>query len=282
MSKIQFGLPLAQPSAQTLLPLITDSGRIYGWFPITKTTFNGSETSVTLSGGVVVPVTTVTLPPTVATNQAQSQRVTQYMASYFPISQEYTRPWLSYPDSLIVRPDYPNDIGYYSWWSMPVTTVIEHFNRGTFLNAMIFRLDPTVPVPGTPTPPTVTTPSAITWTASLDPQTFSPECAFFDFNWVDLFKVAQQANPNQYGSAVTPLAIATVSNPSGGALKATIVQQYGQDIYPGGGVVFSTVRILRLADVAPGTYTFTFNISYTQDGAATPLTVPATLNLTIQ
>jgi hypothetical protein len=278
MSQIQFGLPLEQPSKQTILPYITDSGRVYGFFAITETTFDGTETTFTVAPGTTVTVKTVTLPP-INANNVDSMRVTQYMAAYFPIAQEGQRPWTAY--STLVRTDMPNRLGYYNWWSMPVMTVINHFGRGTYLNALKFGLDPNIGT-STPTPPPVTTPQTLTWATSIDPLDLSKNCSFFDFSWVDLFKSAPAFNPDVAGNTVVPISINVVSNPPGGVFKAVQVQNSGQTIYPGGGVSFDTIRILKLDDAAPGTYTFNFTIQYNASSSATsPSMVPAVLNLTV-
>lgn len=279
MSMIQFGLPLEASSTQSLLPYITDSGRIYGFFPIATHTFTGAETSYTVAPGVTVTVTTVTLPPTVSTNLRQQQRVPQYMAAYFPSAIEGQRPWTGY--STLVRTDKPNILGFYSWWSMPVMSIVQHFNYGTYLNALISGMDPTVPV-GSPVTPPVTTPASLTWACTIDPIALTPDCAFFDFSWTELFATSPLYNPDQPGNTVVPVQLNVVSNPAGGYFKAVLVQTVGQTIYPGGGVSFDTVRILRLQDPPAGTYTFNFTIQYNQSSTATSLSsVPAVLNLTV-
>lgn len=277
MSAIQFGLPLDEPSKQTILPYLTDSGRVYGFFSIASTTFQGTETTFTVAPGQVVNLKTVTLPPTVSNNLMEAQRVEQYMAAYFPSKIEGQEPWIGY--STLLRADRPNDLGYTSWWSMPVITVVQHFQNGTFIDAMLKRLDPPVPTASSQTPPPVTTPQALSWACSIDPIAFSPECAFFDFNWTNLFKTTPAYDPTVAGNTVIPISIQVVSNPAGGFFKAVIVQNAGQTIYPGGGVTFDTIRILRLQDPTPGTYAFNFSISYS-NGTNTQ-TVPAVLNLTV-
>lgn len=279
MSSIQFGLPLDEPSKQTLLPYITDSGRVYGFFPITETTFEGTETTFTVSEGYTVSLKTVTLPPTVSTNLREQYRVEQYMAAYFPSSIEGQKPWVGYPT--LMRSDEPNPLGYYSWWSMPVRTVLHHFSYGTYITALINNLAPNIGTGSTSEPP-VTTPQTLEWACSVDLQAFQPDCAFFDFSWTALFQTAPLFNPDQAGNTVIPASITVVSNPGGGVFKAVQVQSGGQSIYPGGGVTFDTIRILKLKDAEAGTYTFTFAIQYAYAGStANPSTVTATLNLTV-
>jgi hypothetical protein len=285
MSQLIFGLPLNEPSVQTILPFITDSGRIYGFFPIAQTTFNGTEQTFTVDGGArTVNLQTVSLPPMNTSNfYMQGQRqVSQYMAAYFPISQEGIQPWMSY--SSIVLPT-PGKLRMYSWWSMPGATLVNHFSRGVFLDAMEFKLNPSVPIPLSPISPPVTTPQALTWAASLDLQAFAANCSFLDFNWLSLFQTAYTNDPNNLqGNAVLPIAVTQITNPAGGYFKAVVLaggMGSTQIAIPGGGVVYDTIRIIRLQDPPAGTYTFTFQISYTNGGIQQTTPVTATLNLTV-
>lgn len=274
MSGNQFGLALAQPSRQTLLPIMMPSGKIYGFFPIAAQTFAGTETTYALAEGSV-PVTTVTLPPKNLTNIQGEQRVEQFMVAQWSSVKESLAPWRGYAAFIDVA--VPNVLGYYAWWSMPVTSWFRHFGKGVYLDSLsvgMALLNPgTVPTE----PPTVVTPQVLTWATSMDAQSFATDCAFFDFRWDLLFETAVQADPTQQGNGVIPLSISTVSNPPGGFFKASVVQGGGgQTIVPGGGVVFNTVRILRLQDPAPGTYTFDFAVS---DNLGR--TTPAVLTLTV-
>lgn len=285
-SGIRFDQPLATPSTQTLVPYLTDTGRVAGFFPITETTFNGSETTLTVSPGHTVNLKVVTLPTTVPaialTDNLKSQtRVTQFMAGYFPLSQdsEVVKPWASYPSLVPIDPIRMN-MG--AWWSMPVTTVMEHYSRGVYLDALNWNLDPIIVAGSSPTPPPATTPQALSWATAVDLSTLQGECAFFDFNWMALFQAASVQNPALFGSQAVALALSVVSNPASGEFKAVLVQNNGQSVLPGGAVMWDTVRILKLKDVAAGTYAFTFNISYQQFGAASTLTTPVTLNLTVR
>jgi hypothetical protein len=288
MSQIQFGLALAQPSKQTILPIITTKGAVKGFFPIASTTFTGTETTYALSQGDV-PITTVTLPPKNVSNIFDEGRVQQYMGAYWPDgpgtldtalvtipTYSDLSPWLGYRE--LVTADIPNGLGYYSWWSMPEVHWINHFSRGVFLESMMFNMEDYPYVPQTTTPPPVTTPATLRWATTVNLASFAADCSWFDFNWVALFKTSYPPTDDGLNNFV-PLSIVTDTNPAGGFFKASVVQGQGQGIISGGGVVFSTVRILRLADPTAGTYTFTFTISATQNGVV--VNVPATLNLTV-
>lgn len=288
-SKIQFGLPLNQPSTQTILPIVLTTGRVVGFFPITSTTFTGAETTFALSQGSV-PITTVTLPPKNVHNVYDEERIQQYMAASWPegpgtlsntavTSPAYSdlKPWLGYSE--LITGDNPNGLGYYSWWSMPEVHWINHFSRGVFIDSLIYSMTESAYVPSNPSAPPVTTPQTLRWATTVNLASFQLDCSFYDFNWVTLFQTAFPPDNTQTGNGVVPLTIAVASNPPGGFFKASVVQSQGQMVLPGGGATFNTVRILRLADPTPGTYTFNFTISATEQGQV--LTVPAVLNMTI-
>lgn len=279
MSSNQYGLPLTAPSTQTLLPIVMPSGRIYGFFPITSTTFAGTETTFALTEGAI-PITTVTLPPKVQSNTYDTQgRIQQYMAAQWPADVEQQEPWIGYSE--LVSVTHPNDIGYYSWYSMPVTSWFQHFGRGSLWSSLLFNLSKYVYVPpSTGTAPEVTTPQTARWACTVNAQAFATECSFIDFNWIDLFKAQLQSDPSEQGWSVLPLSLSVTSNPTGGYFKASLLQAQGaQVIYPGGGVTTNTVRILRLQDPPAGTYTFDFEISANVNGNV--VFSPAVLNLTV-
>lgn len=275
-SSILFGQPLLVPSKQNIIPVLSAKGMIEGFYPIASTTFAGTETSFTLSQGAI-PITTVTLPQRVLSTSAAnaSDRVQQFVAASWPVAQESSKPWMGYAELV------PNDkSGYYSWWSMPQVRIINHFSRGIYIGSLVSGMNAFNQTPNPPEPPVIVTPGALEWACSLDPVALNPECAFFDFNWVDLFAAQFPLNQTAQGYQVVPLTITPLTNPAGGFFKASVLTGMGgQTIYPGGGVVFNTIRILKLADPTPGAYTFTFSISANINGVIE--SVPATLNLTV-
>src|SRR5271167_1130585 len=109
MSMIQFGLPLTMPSTQTIIPILDQYGKAAGFFPITSTTFLGTETTYMLPDGTV-DITTVTLPPKVQNNTNVS-RVSQYMAAVYDPAQVSLAPWRGYKE--FVDSTIPNNIGFY-------------------------------------------------------------------------------------------------------------------------------------------------------------------------
>jgi hypothetical protein len=277
MSRIQFGLPLSAPSKQTIIPVLDQYGRAYGFFPIAETTFAGTETSVTLPNGPVA-ITTVTLPPKVQNNTNVS-RVPEYMAAVYDPAQVALAPWRG--QTVFVSSDVPQNIGFYSWWSMPPGNWFQHFGAGIFINSFEFGMNDYAytPPPGQGNPGVGNSSAVLTWNCSVNLAAFENQYSFIDFNWIDLFEASLKDNPNYSpGSQVIPLSITTVSNPAAGYFKASVVQTLGaQSIVPGGGVLFNTVRILRLSDPVAGSYVFDFDITDNL-GNTTPVTLTLTVN----
>jgi hypothetical protein len=291
-SMIQLGQPFPAgfTSKQTVLPIITAAGVIVGFFPITSTTFTGTETTFALASGTV-PITTVTLPQKNSTPLLEDYRNENYMAAYWPdpattadmdntghpvIFRNFS-PWRGYPE--FVDGQNPKTLGYYAWWSMPATLWRLHFSKGVYLNMLTNDLDFPIPAPPSTNPPNPVTPQTLRWSCTANAESMLLDCAYFDFNWVKEFQLAYQPDPNQTGNGALPMSISVVSNPAGGFFKASVVQGLGQTIIGGGGVVYDTIRILRLADPTAGNYTFDFSISTSINGAT--VSVPAVLTLAI-
>ncbi len=300
-SMIQFGAPYptGATTKQTILPIITEAGVVVGFFPIVSTTFHGTERTFALASGTV-PITSVTLPNKNTTSFLDNNyRNELYMAAMWPEGPGTVGPKLVYPanpnnpNQTITAREFapwrgyaefvdgakPNGLGYYSWWSMPAVRWMNHFALGTYLNALVNNLD--FPIPAPPAPPSLTpvTPQALRWSCTANAESMLLDCAYFDFNWVSEFQLAYKPDPNQIGNGVLPMNISVVSNPVGGFFKASVVQGLGQTIIPGGGVVYDTIRILRLDDPTAGNYTFNFSISMSQNGTNT--SVPVVLTLTV-
>jgi len=256
----KLGLPLVQPSAQTLLPIICGgNGNIQGFYPITKTTFTGSETSYTLSDGPV-PITTVTLPQKVSDGTG-TQGVPQYMAAVWPDDEEHDRPWIGYSDFVPI-----GAVGYLGAdHKMPTQGWGTAYYLGTLVTNLKFNMDELVPIPPTTTPPSVT-PATLRWVTSVEAVSLDSQCPFIDFNWVTLFKAS---SPN-----VDPLRIDVISNPAGGFFKSTLVAN--PVVSPLGGTYFDTVRLIRLLPAPAGTYTFQYAVTDTQNNVT-----QVTLTLTV-
>lgn len=270
---IQFGLPFVAPVTQSILPIVTANGAVMGFYPITSTAFTGTETTYELTEGPV-PLTTVTRQQGVQDGVGASGTnygIPQFMAAQWPSNTDGIAPWIGYSEWVG-----PNSTGYYRWWSLPTEAIILHFGRGVLMDSLLININKYPSVPGTVEPP-VGSNGALRWACSVDPVSISQECAFFDFQWMDLFQASLTAD--QQG-LVFPQFITTVSNPVGGVFKASVVQGYGggQPV-AGGAIVFSTIRILKLGDAVPGTYDFQFLITSLTNGLVE--TTPVTLVLTV-
>jgi hypothetical protein len=273
MSQIQFGLPLNSPSTQSLLPVLDQYGKSMGFFPIASHTFTGAETTYALASGSVT-ITTVTLPPKIQ-NSSNISRVPQYMAAVYTPAQVSLKPWLGHTE--FVSSAIPNNIGFYSWWSMPTSGWFQHFGEGVYLESFQFNMNKYVyAAPAGQGNPTVSN-GALRWACTVNQQAFQTNSSFVDFNWVDLFAAAIKEKAGSVGQAVIPLSITTTANPAGGFFKASVVQAQGAQVtYPGGVQMFNTIRILRLADPTAGSYVFTFNVTDDQNN-----TTAVTLTLTV-
>ena len=247
-----YGLPLSSPSKQTILPILTEDGRVRGWYPIAVTTFNGTETSYTTSDGVVVPLKTVTTDT--------GNGISQYMAAVFPVGLPFNYfPWAS--ADLVDGGE-----GYYRWWSLPTEAWTLHFGAGPLIEGLEWGLGHAGVSPPTPPAPPGAANGTLTWRASVKYEALFGNCPFFDFNWITLFQAQS--------TTVTPLRIVVTSNPAPIApatvppMKASVI---ALPVATPNGPVYDTVRIMKLADqVPPGTYTWTFAV-YDDQGQSTPV-----------
>lgn len=270
---IQLGLPLETPSAQTIIPVILGNrngglnadgaqaftnGTILGWFSIARQVFTDQEDVVTMPEGDL-PVISVTLPALV--QGSPTHRVTQYMAAVYNDLDVKVKPWLGYAGFLDTR-----DSQYAMQWLMPTEVTTSRLNRGPLLSDLIVRMD--VDAGGAPPPvdPPVAVPATLRWAVSASMANMAADCGFFDFNWVELFQAQTQG--------YEPLKIEIVSNPSGGEFKTTIVPF--PTVLPQGSVEFNTLRIIKLKDVAPGSYIFNYAITDTH-GGRTPVVFTLTV-----
>lgn len=265
-AKLTFGLPYVAPVAQTILPIITSSGSMKGFIPITKTTFSEPNQMVAHSSQFVL-ATSVTLPS--MGRDGTNHRLEQYAAIVVPLADEWKKPWLGFPDLVS-----PESSGYYSWFSMPTLGMVHHFGQGALLHAlntnMGVRPEMLVPVeepgyPGLPTP--------VVWNATVNSSEMAL-MAFFDFNWLDLFKAKLGDEYTLWKSPV----ITVLANPQSGEFKAAVIQGQPTSGPLQANLVFDALRIMKLRTPIPGTYTFEFRVT---DRLVKTLTKSCLLNLTI-
>lgn len=270
----QFGLPLVKDVKQTILPVIENCGStalVLGFFPISATTFDGTETTFTLSSGTV-DIESYTVAET--TDQGHGlDGVSQYMAMVLSYRQAKDNIITGYVDFVSAGND-----GYYSSWAMPSRDWVHRYNAGTLLQSLrVGMASTTYTSPSAPDAPEGSD-ATLKWAASVDLTTNGSQCAFFDFNWINLFQTSMKTDGTN--GALIPLSIATKTNPSGGYFKAAYIASKPV-IIPGGAPLFNTIRIIRLKqDVPAGDYGFVFTISYTKDSiqVSTDVTLTLTVN----
>ncbi|QDH83408.1 hypothetical protein [Achromobacter phage Motura] len=251
------GQKFKEPVKQTIIPIMEyagSTGILHGFFPIAETTFEGTETTFEVEPGASVPLMAIRQPD--IEESPNGYGAPELMVAFYNYEQSREEPWRGYANWVTL-----DRMGYVSRWVAPaggisyrniffpgylVASMREAMNRYNFTN----------PGPA-PTPPDGED-GALQWinTVALSPT--NGECAFFDFNWVQLFK--STPIPGIVPGSVVPTNIRINSNPAGGEFKAVVVQS-AQSVAPGGGIVFDTIRVIKLAhDVEPGDYLFTFTI----------------------
>lgn len=253
----KLGLALDRPSKQTIIPVLANgNGNIEGFYTITATTFQGTETTFALADGTI-PITSVTLPK--AADQGTGYRVNQYMAHVIPASELRSKPWLAH--SAFVN---TNDTGYGRSFSMATYGSIMRYNRGVLITNLMVSMATSETVSPDNTPP-VAQNAAIRWAASIMANSTQMQCGFFDFQWVNLFRSKTGTNP---------LRIETVTSPAGGEFKSTLVAS--PVVLSTGAIMFDTVRIIRLKTPAPGLYNFVYNVIDVK-GLSTQVTLALTI-----
>ncbi len=158
-----------------------------------------------------------------------------------------------------------NVLGYQSMWSAPVMYIIQRFNRGPYLNAMIHNMDPTMPAKPSPTPPPVT-PAQINWMGELNPE-LGFGCEFIDLNWIQLFQTSPYVGTLNQPDQIVPVSITVTTAPA--PFMAKVMQSAGPITYPGGATAFDTIRIIEQEKAAAGSYVFDFTIQYAYASAST-------------
>lgn len=209
---LKFGQPLDQPSRQTLLPVILPTGEVMGYLKIATVTFQGDEVEMMVDG-IPTPLKTVTVPYTSSSQERgmtnlyrEGGRVQQYVAAYFENSTSIHKPWVAYSSF------FPAGAGWNNQYIMPSTGVQVRldagFTIGSLLEGMTVNEGSSTTVPTPPDP----NPDAIFWEAEVSELSNADECAFIDFDWVELYKVSRA--PDNMGT-VQPADIEIVNVPPG-------------------------------------------------------------------
>lgn len=247
MSKTQYGLALAKPLTQTILPVVVDTGMVVGFYTIASTTFSNPMPSTYALAEGSVAVSTVTLPVGVTNTNGVSNAVPQYVAALVPFADSYKKSWLGFTSFID-----PKDVGEFHSWSLPSMGAGLYQNNGILITALKVSLNTNVVQPQIPAAPNPVA-GTLNWQASATVNAFNVEAGFFDFNWVTLFK--------ESNTGFNPIRITTVSNPASGQLKSTVVSGSGQTFVGQGAAIFDTVRIILLRPISAGPYQFVFAVT---------------------
>lgn len=258
----QYGLPLNADVVQALLPVMYESGRMIGYYPITQTTFDGSETEFTLSNSQEVAITTVTIDE----DPTKEGRPLQYMACVWSDG----TPWNTFPwaNELLVSPAE----GFYRFFIQPTQTWVLRYQPSNLQVALERGFANVATPPTPPGPPDVTTPATLFWKASVSYSGLLGDCPFFDFNWVTLFAASSDTQAIRIVVTKNPDPVAPATTPP------MVAQVIGIPTAVGAGIIrYDTIRIMRMQDtLATGDYEFEFNI-YSEDGQVTPAVLTVTV-----
>jgi hypothetical protein len=273
-----FGAAFSSPVAHTVLPvgiLFQNTVRLLGYVPIPKTTFVGTETSVTLPGtDGVAPVISVIRPEFYQPQPGSPYlaEALEYMAILYDRSLEYVRPWLGFSGFI---PGFKS--GYYTRYLNTSTVHDQILGEGNLVGSLRNGMASTTAA----VTPTVTLDGAdatLRWNTSLNLASLPSGSQMFDFQWVPVF---QSALPVDQQGNVQPLSLEITSQPSVRDFVAVIVQDNLS--YVGKGLPMNhAVRIVKLATATVpigNTYTFGFRITAVVDEQY--VTKDVTLTLTI-
>lgn len=251
---LKFGQPLDQPSRQTLLPVVLPTGEVMGYLKIATVTFQGDEVEMQVDG-IPTPLKTVTVPYTSSSMERgmsnlyrEGGRVQQYMAAYFEGSNAIYKPWVAYSSF------FPSGAGWNNQYIMPSSGVQVRLNTGFTVGSLLEGMTVNEGnAPTVPTPPE-TNPDTIYWEAQVTELSEANECAFMDFDWVELYKVSRAPDNN---GVVQPADIEIVTVPDGFQVFKVIPSEV-----VGASYQYTTLRIV-ITDptlVADGDNTFEFNV----------------------
>ena len=265
----KYGLPLAQPSEQTIIPAMTEDGKLRGWYTIETTEFTGEETEFVLID-CIVPLKSVTVD--------SQQGVKQFMAAVWPVGLPHNEePWAS--SSLLGVED-----GYFRWYSLPSQGAVLHYGPGGLIGSLQTSLAILPPTPAVPGAPTVAD-AAIMWYASIDYAMLNGNCTFFDFNWITQF-----LGTSADYSKVSHIEIDELPEPIDPAtvppLLAKVIGRPVAVAHPGesGTQVYDTVRVIINTQPLPkGDYVIKFNVHESRTNPGFPGRItPASLTITVK
>ncbi len=254
MATINWNATLSEDVVQTILPVLArhqGSAVATGYFIISSTTFDGSETEFEVDTDVEVPIRPVVLPKRGYDGSLNNAIVPEYMAVVYDWEfHRETNPYAGIPTFIPAH-----DNTYFMQYIQASGDYKMRGSWGNLIGSLRIAMDQVSSGPAPSGPPVVGEDDVTQyWRASIPFGGLGVSCAFYDLNWVDTFESTSQ------GALGSPNRIEIVSNPSGNILKAMVVRQ--NPTYVGeGGVLYDTLRIVALVPNVPaGDYEFEFKI----------------------
>ncbi len=268
MSTINWDASLSAPSNQSLIPVLArfqGAASVTGYFVISATEFDGSETEVEVAPDVDVPIQPVVLPPRGHDGSLNNAILQEYMGCVY--DWEFHREVNPYAGIETFIP--ADDGSYFNRYVNASGEIKSIYSWGNLIGML--RVGEVTVSSSSVQPPEVGEDEVVQyWRASVPFGSLGQSCAFYDMNWVDVFQ------SSTIGSMGQPNRIEVISNPSGGILKAMVLRQV--PLYVGeGGVAFDTLRFVALTPNVPADdYVFDFKII-----GAGNLSVDVELTLTV-
>lgn len=253
MATIDWNASLSEDVVQTILPVLArhqGSAVATGYFVISSTTFDGSETEFEVDTDVDVPIQPVVLPPRGYDGTLNNSIVPEYMAVVYDWEfHRETNPYAGIPTFVPAH-----DNTYFLQYIQASGDWKIRGSWGNLIGSLRINMAQVTAGPLPPSAPPGTDAATQYWVASVPFGGLGASCAFYDFNWVDIF------TSTSLGALGSPNRIEVVSNPSGNILKAMVVRQ--NPTYVGeGGMLYDTVRIVALVPNVPADdYEFDFKI----------------------
>jgi hypothetical protein len=244
---------------QYFLPVSTPDNRVIGTVPISLTTFDGTETSVTV-GDVVYPLKrtrfeTPRVLGKIIDYMAIAATVTEERAGRFKnfanyVAQQYDQIWIPLNSTVNDRMQTKGDL----------TKLLEGIRKSSATSTP----GVSVPTPGD---------LAVSWYGNA-PFANTPQQTFLDLTWAALLGVSSVDVP-----AIASVTLGDLSSHPGSTidLRAALVYPSGNPTIPGAPVA-TRVRIMRLrpSGVTPGDYVWPLTLT-----SPTGDTVTITITLTV-
>lgn len=217
--------------AQYFLPVSTPDRRVIGTLPIALTTFDGTETSITIAG-TVYPLKRVTF---------DSPRVLGQVIDYMAVD-------ASFSDERVRYKGMPNWLpGVTDYIRVPLAPplldrVVGKGDLNLLLEGFPKSVATTAPSVNAPTPSTPNFPSGtILWHANV-PFANTPGTLFFDISWAAVFGI----DPSEVPAIASVSIGAPTADPGNGlALRAVMVYPSNDPSFVGA-VTASRIRVVRL------------------------------------